>query len=210
MTKVLLADDHPIVLKGLREAIAEVMDIEVIGEARTGREALRQVRAEAPDVVVLDLTMPEMSGTEALQRLHDEAPALPVLILSMHPEDQYAARMLRAGAAGYLMKSEAPKKVVEAIRKVVQGRKFVSSEVAQQLAARLEADVERPPHERLSEREFQVMLQIAQGRATQRIAEELSLSPSTVRTYRARVFEKMRFGSEAALVRYTIEERLLE
>ncbi len=209
MIKVLIADDHPIVRKGLRQMIEEALDMVVAGEAASGGEALALTRAERFDVLVLDLTMPDGDGIEVLGRLRAEQPDLPVLIISMHPEDQYAVRLLQAGAAGYLSKKETPEKVVAAIRTVVQGKKFFSAHVAQELAKTLRSGSERRPHERLSEREFQIMRLIVSGLSTREIATQLSLSENTVRTYRTRLFKKMGLKREADLVRYALQHGLI-
>ncbi len=209
MIKVLIADDHPIVRKGLRQMIEEALDMVVAAEAATGGEALALARAERFDVLVLDLTMPDGDGIEVLGRLRAEQPDLPVLIISMHPEDQYAVRLLQAGAAGYLSKKETPEKVVVAIRTVVQGKKFFSAHVAQELAKTLRSGSERRPHERLSEREFQIMRLIVSGLSTREIATQLSLSENTVRTYRTRLFKKMGLKREADLVRYALQHGLI-
>jgi len=209
MIKVLIVDDHPIVRKGLRQMIEEALDMVVAGEAASGGEALALTRAERFDVLVLDLTMPDGDGIEVLGRLRAEQPDLPVLIISMHPEDQYAVRLLQAGAAGYLSKKETPEKVVAAIRTVVQGKKFFSAHVAQELAKTLRSGSERRPHERLSEREFQIMRLIVSGLSTREIATQLSLSENTVRTYRTRLFKKMGLKREADLVRYALQHGLI-
>ena len=212
MIRVLLADDHHLVLEGLQRVISGATGLAAAGMATSGRAALRRVRAERPDVLVLDLAMPDKSGWEVLRVLRTECPALPVLILSMYPEEPYAARALQAGAAGYLTKSEAPRAVIRAIRQVARGQRYASLRVVQELAAHA-GNGPRPnrwPHERLSEREFQVMLQLARGRSTRQIAERLSLSESTVRTYRQRVFAKTGLKSSARLARYATREGLLE
>lgn len=203
MIDVLLTDDHPVVLKGLRQAISETMDIAVAGEVRSGDEALRFLRDSPPDVLVLDLAMPGMGGLEVLHAVRTEVPGLPDLILSMHSEDQYAVRMLQAGAAGYLTKAEAPRKIVEAIRQVSAGQKYISPYVAQELAIHAESqELNRQPHERLTGREFQIMLQLAQGRSIREIADALSLSQSTVRTHRRHILEKMGLKNEVELALY--------
>lgn len=210
MINVLLADDHPVVLEGLRQTISDAVGIAVVGEARSGTEAICQARTLAPDVLVLDLTMPGRGGLEVLRQLGAERPALPVLILSMHLEELYAARVLRAGAAGYLSKVEAPWKVVEAIRIVATGQRYFSKCIAQELAVSAEPSHVQKPHERLSTRELQVMLLLARGSSTREIAAALSISASTVRTYRRRVYDKTGARNGADLTRYATYERLLE
>jgi DNA-binding NarL/FixJ family response regulator len=209
MIDVLIADDHPVVLQGLRQIVAETSDIVIKGEATTGDEVVDQVRSGQWDVVVLDLTMPGTHGMELLKRLKAEHPKLRVLVLSMHPEDDYAVRLLRAGASGYLNKRSAGDRLVEAIRKVAQGGKYVSQTLAEKIAFELDVDSDKPPHEKLSDREFQVFSFIASGRTVTEIAEELSLSVKTVSTYRSRVLEKMNMRRNAELTRYALENGLV-
>lgn len=206
MTNVLLVDDHFVILEGLSHAISKTMDLAVAGTATNGSDALRLVRAAPPDVLVLDLSMPGIGGLEVLRQLHAEQPELPVLILSMHPEEQYAVRALRAGAAGYLMKDKPLHTIVEAIRQVTAGQKYVSPRTAQALLTRGRGGGR--PHDQLSEREFQIMLQFAEGRSTVEISEALFLSQSTVRTYRQRIFGKMKLRNAAELTCYAIREGL--
>ncbi len=210
MVRVLIADDHPFILKGLRQTLSETMDLEVAAEAQSGEEVLCQVQTETPDVVVLDLTMPGGDGMDVLQRLRTERPGLPVLILSMHQEDQYALRMLKAGAAGYITKAQAPRTVVEAIRKVAQGGRYVSPHMAEELAACLGTGSEKPPHESLSEREFQVLRRIAGCQMTGEIAEALSVSPKTVCTYRARILQKLGLRNDVEIAHYALRHKLVE
>jgi len=209
MINVLIADDHPVVLQGLKQIVAETSDIAIKGEATNGTEVLKKVRSGQWDVVVLDLTMPGIHGLDLLSRLKSEHPKLPVLVLSIHPEDQYAVRLLRAGASGYLNKRSAADQLVEALRKVARGGKYVSPTLAEKLAFELDVDSDRPPHERLSDREFQVFCLIASGMTVTEIAEELSLSVKTVSTYRSRILEKMNMQRNAELTRYAIEHELI-
>ena len=209
MIDVLIADDHPVVLEGLKQIVAETPDIVIKGEASSGAEVLEKVRAGRWDVVVLDLTMPGIHGLDLLKRLKTEHPQLRVLVLSIHPEDQYAVRLLRAGASGYLNKRSAADQLVEAVRKVAKGGKYVSPTLAEKLAFDLDIDSDRPPHERLSDREFQVFCLIASGMTVTEIAEELSLSVKTVSTYRSRILEKMNMQRNAELTRYAIEHELI-
>lgn len=207
MIKVIIVDDHEIVRKGLIQVMAEVPDIEVCGEAGDAHEALAQVRAGCCDVAVIDLTMPGKSGLDLLQELKREFPRLPVLVLSMHSEDEYAVRVIKAGAAGFLTKRSAPKELIGAIRKVYGGGRYISTPVAEALASSIQTGG-GAPHEKLSDREFQVMLMIAAGKSLREIAEELSLSEKTIGTYRTRVLEKMCMKKNVELVRYALLNNL--
>jgi len=210
MIKVLIADDHPIVRQGLRQILSEIPDMVVAGEAVNGQEALDQVRAGGWDVLVLDITMPDRSGFDILKELKHLQPDLPVLVLSIHAEEQFAVRLLKAGASGYLTKENAPDELVKAIRKVVDGGKYISQSLAESLAFSLDVTSDRPPHEKLSDREFQVMQLMASGKTLAEIAEELSLSAKTVSTYRSRLLEKMNLKTNVEIVRYAIENGLVE
>jgi len=210
MIKVLIADDHPIVRQGLRQILSEIPDMVVAGEAVNGQEALDQVRAGGWDVLVLDITMPDRSGFDILKELKHLQPDLPVLVLSIHAEEQFAVRLLKAGASGYLTKENAPDELVKAIRKVVGGGKYISQSLAESLAFSLDVTSYRPPHEKLSDREFQVMQLMASGKTLTEIAEELSLSAKTVSTYRSRLLEKMNLKTNVEIVRYAIENGLVE
>lgn len=210
MIKVLIADDHPIVRQGLRQILSGIPDMAVTGEAVNGQEALNQVRAGGWDVLVLDITMPDHSGLDILKELKLEQPDLPVLVLSIHGEEQFAVRVLKAGASGYLTKENAPAELIEAIRKVVGGGKYISRSLAETLAFGLGTDSRRLRHETLSDREFQVMQLMARGKTLAEIAESLSLSPKTISTYRSRLLEKMNLKTNAEIIRYAIENGLLE
>ena len=210
MIKILIADDHPVVRKGLKEIIEVTPDMMVGDEASNGQEALEKVRKSDFDVVLLDISMPGRSGLDILKELKSEKPELAVLILSMHPEEQYAVRVLKAGASGYLTKESAPDELVAAIRKASTGRKYVSSSLAEKLALYLEIDDERPLHETLSDREYEVMRMIASGKTISEIAKKLFLSVKTISTYRSRILEKMRMKSNAELTHYAIKNRLVE
>jgi DNA-binding NarL/FixJ family response regulator len=210
MINVVVVDDHAVVREGLKRIISENPGMTVTGEAGDGHEALKVIKSEPCDVVLLDITMPNKSGLDVLKQLHAESPRLPVLVLSMHSEDQYAVRVLRAGAAGYLTKESAPAKLVQAIRKVVRGGKYVSPTLAERLVMDLEADLDRPPHEILSDREYQVLCLIASGKTVTEIAEELALSVKTISTYRVRILEKLRMKNNAELTRYAIKESLVD
>jgi DNA-binding NarL/FixJ family response regulator len=176
MIKILIADDHPIVRQGLKQILSEEPDIEVVGEAQNSQEVLELVRKQHWDIVILDITMPGRGGLDVLKELKHERPKLPVLMLSVHPEDQYAVRALKAHASGYMTKDSAPEELVKAIRKILRGGKYISSTLAEKLAFDLETETEKPLHETLSDREHQVLLMIASGKTVSKIAEELSLS----------------------------------
>ena len=210
MIKVLIADDHPIVRHGLRQILSGIPDMEVAGEAVNAQETLDLVRLGGWDVLVLDITMPDRSGFDILKELKHEQPRLPVMILSIHAEEQLAVRVLKAGAAGYLTKENAPDELVKAIRKVVGGGKYVSSNLAESLAAALDTTTDRPRHKALSDREFQVMQMMASGKTLAEIAEILSLSAKTVSTCRTRLLEKMDLKTNAEIIRYAIENGLIE
>jgi len=209
MVRVVVVDDHAVVREGLKRIIAENPNMTVSGEASGGNEALDVVRTTPCDVLVLDITMPDKNGMDVLKQIRSESPRLPVLILSMHSEDQYAVRMLRAGAAGYLSKETAPVKLVEAIRKVVRGGKYVSASLAERLVFDLDKE-SKLPHELLSDREYQVLCMIASGKTVGKIAEELNLSVKTVSTYRARILEKLEMANNAELTRYAIKASLVD
>jgi two-component system invasion response regulator UvrY len=210
MIKILIADDHPVVRKGLKEIIEEASDMTVGGEASNGSEVLKQVRKNDYDVVLLDISMPGRSGLEILKELKSEKPGLSILILSIHPEEQYAVRVLKAGASGYLTKESAPSELLAAIRKASLGGKYISSTLAERLAFDLEIDAEKPLHETLSDREYEVMCMIASGKTISKIAEELFLSVKTISTYRSRILEKMKMKSSAELTHYALKHRLVE
>lgn len=209
MIKILIADDHPVVRQGLKQILADETDMEVSGEAANANELLEKVRREPWDIVLLDITMPGRGGLEVLKDLRREHAKLPVLVLSIHPEDQFGVRVLKAGASGYLTKDSATEELVKAIRKVCAGGKYISPLLAEQLAVRLDSDEPRSPHEILSDREYQVMCLIASGKRVGDVAKELSLSVKTISTYRLRVMEKMRVHTNAELTRYAIERALI-
>ncbi|MFP5461908.1 MAG: response regulator [Gammaproteobacteria bacterium] len=208
MIRVAIVDDHAIVRAGLRQFLAEQIDLDVVAEAADGRAALDLVRAGGIDVLVMDLSMPGQGGVDALIAIKARAPELPVLILSGFPEEHYATALLRHGASGYLNKECDPQEIVDAIRVVHQGRRYVTRALAELLAEGL-VTVERPPHEQLSEREFQVFLRLAQGEAIGEIAQGMSLSVKTVSTYRTRLLEKMRLASNSDLTYYALKNGLI-
>ena len=209
MIKVLIADDHPIVREGLKKVIEKSPDMHVAGEAEGGQEVLDAVEREDWDVLILDFSMPGKSGLDVLRDLRNRRPNLPVLVLSMHPESELAPRLLKAGAAGYLNKESAPKELVNAIRKLHDGGRYVSPALAEKLAADLAGGADRPPHEQLSDREYQVLLAIAAGKSAHDVAAELSISVKTVRTYRDRIMEKLALSNDVELTRYALDNNLV-
>jgi DNA-binding NarL/FixJ family response regulator len=210
MIKILIADDHTIFREGLKHILAEYPDLVVADEANNGHEVLDKIWKNNYDMVLLDITMPGMTGLEVLKQLKNDKPKLPVLILSMHPEEQYAVRVIRAGASGYLTKESAPDELITAIRKISQGRKYITSSLAERLASEFEADSEKPLHDILSDREYQVLRMIAAGKTVKHIARELSLSIKTVSTYRTRIMEKMNMKTNAEVMHYVIKHQLLD
>jgi len=210
MIRVLLADDHAIVRAGLKEILAETGDITVAGEAASGQEVLTRIRESDYDVAVLDMSMPGRSGIELIRQVKDEKPRLRVLVLTMHSEQQYAVRALKAGASGYLTKEGAPDQLVAAIRRIAAGGAFVSPETAEQLALDVNRVPGGPPHTLLSDREYQVFELIVNGKSVTDIARQLALSVKTVSTHKTRILHKMGVTSQAELVRYALEHQLLE
>jgi len=210
MIRVVIADDHAIVRRGMRQVLEEAGDVQVVGEASGYAELSALLRERDCDVLVLDIAMPQKDGMDVLRSVRALHPRVHVLMVSMYPEEQYALRALRAGAAGYLNKASAPEKLREAVRAVALGRRYLTAEVAELLAERMTHPSERPPHELLSDREFQTLRLIASGRKLSEIAAALALSPKTVSVYRARVLAKIGARSNAELTRYAIENRLLD
>lgn len=209
MIRILVADDHAVVRQGVIQILADVNDMAVKDEAQNGSEALKKVTENEYDVVLLDISMPGRSGLEVLEDIKARRPKLAVLILSMHPEEQYAVRALRAGASGYLTKASAPQELIGAIRKVAGGGKYVTSSLAEKLADEMEIDTEKLPHERLSNREHQVMLMLASGKSVSDIADDLCLSVKTISTYRTRVMSKMGLKKNAELTLYAVHNKLI-
>jgi two-component system, NarL family, invasion response regulator UvrY len=208
--RVFIADDHAIVREGLKQILAEQRDIVVAGEAETGLDAVKLFRKSRCNVVLLDISLPDRNGIDVLKQIKDEKPDLAVLMLSMHREDQYAIRALKAGAAGYLTKQSAPKELVNAIRQVAAGQRYVSPQLAQVLAAQVGEGFEKPPHESLSDREYQTLTLIASGKTVGEIAKELSLSVKTVSEYRSRLLAKMKLKTSAELTHYAIRNQLID
>jgi DNA-binding NarL/FixJ family response regulator len=210
MIRVMFTEDHAIVREGLKQILADTKDIVVAGEASDGDEALEKIRTGDYDVVVMDISMPGKNGLDTMKEIKEIRPALPVLILSMYPEDVYAIRSFRAGASGYLSKESAPTELITAIRKVASGGKYISALLAEKLVVNLGDDAGKPLHEKLSEREYQILCMIASGKTGKQIAAELTLSAKTVSTYRTRILEKMDLKNNSELTHYAIQNGLTE
>jgi DNA-binding NarL/FixJ family response regulator len=208
--RVFIVDDHPIVRAGLRRITEDDRGVVVTGEAATGDDALVALRTHVADIVLLDVSMPGSPFTETLRHLREQHPTVRVLVLSAHPEDQWAVRALRGGASGYLAKDHSPEQLLDAIRRVHRGGRYVSPTLAEQLASQLGGDLSATPHEVLSDREFDVLCGLGIGRSVKEVAATLALSPKTVSTYRTRLMEKMRFATNADLVRYAAAHGLIE
>ena len=207
--KIIIADDHPLFRRGLKHALEETSDIEVIGEASNGDNLLSMIKSDNLDMVLLDISMPGKSGLDLLKQLKSEHSKLPILILSVYPEEQYAVRFIKAGASGYLTKESAAEKLAEAIRKIAAGGKYASTAVIEKLAFDF-SDSEKPLHETLSDREYQVFGMIAIGKSLTEIGVDLSLSVKTISTHRTRILEKMKMKKNAELIHYAITRNLLE
>lgn len=210
MIRVMVADDHPVVRAGIKAILARDEEILVVDEASTAQEALEKARRGVCDVLTLDLNMPGRQGLDLLPQLHKEAPKVRVLVMSVHPEEEYAERCLRAGAAGYLSKARAPDDLVRAVVKVAGGGLFVSASLGEWLASKLGSEGSRAPHECLSDREYLVLRRLASGNSCKEIADELSLSVKTVSTYRTRLLAKMGMRKNSELIRYGIEHHFSE
>jgi len=209
--KVLVADDHALIRKGLKQILDDTSDIRVTGEAETGMQAIAMARDNKYDLALLDITLPDKHGIDVLGQLKLLCPSLPILILSMHPDEQYAMRSIRAGAAGYMNKQSAPSQLVTAIRQVASGRKYISSALAEQLANGLTKDSRQEvSHQILSNREYQTLCLMASGKSLSEMADIMSLSAKTVSVYRARMLEKMGFKNNAEAVRYALNHHLIE
>lgn len=208
--RVLIVDDHVIIRQGLRQILSDAFPKATFGEADSANLALEQVAKARWDIVLLDITMPGKSGMDVLKQIVEAQPNIAVLVLSMHPEDQYAIRVLKSGAAGYITKNTASEEVVGAVKKVLGGGKYVSASLAENLAASLNAPTGKAPHELLSDREYQVMRLIALGKSVKEIAFELSLSVKTISTYRTRIMEKTKLKTNAEIIRYAVHEKLVE
>ena len=205
MISILIADDHAIFREGLRQILEDVPDMAVAGEASSGQEVLEKVSKNDYDLLLLDIAMPGLSGLETLKLLKNQKPKLRVLVLSMYPEDQYAVRAIKAGAYGYITKASASEELIGAIRKISGGGRYISASIAEKLLFNLEPEHDRPLHERLSDREYQILCLIARGRTVGEIAEELCLSVKTVSTHRTHILEKMRLKTNAELTNYALK-----
>lgn len=210
MIRILICDDHTIVRKGLKQILSEDPNLSVTGEAASGQECIETLKKGGWDVLVLDISLPDRSGLDVLKQVKTQYPKLPVLMLSMHAEEQYAVRVLRAGASGYLTKEAAPDQLITAIRKISKGGRYVSPTFAEVLAFDLGGDPQKPLHETLSDREFQVMCLLASGKPVKEIAAKLFVSVKTVSTHRARILDKMRMKNNADLILYAVRNRLVK
>jgi two-component system invasion response regulator UvrY len=209
MIRVILCDDHALIRRGIRDTLADEADMRIVGEAADYTELRGVMRNQPCDVLVLDINLPGRSGLDVLQALKDEGSTVKVLVVSMHPEDQYAMRAMRGGAFGYVNKGGEPQAIVNAVRTVAQGRKYVTPEMAEMLVRNLTLDTPRLPHESLSDRELQTLVMIASGKRLSDIAEQLTLSPKTVSVYRSRVLEKMQLSNNSELTVYAIRQGLV-
>ncbi|MFH5830937.1 response regulator [Halalkalibaculum sp. DA3122] len=211
MVKVVIADDHPLIREGIKKVVDSKTDLTVVGEAEDGDELLDILEEKTPNILVLDITMPGKSGLDLLKHINKLYPQLPVLILSIHSEERFAIRALKAGAYGYLTKTSISDELIKAIRKITtEKRRYITPEVAEQLASQIDIGKDNLMHEELSDREFQVLCMIARGMKVTAIAEELSLSPQTIHTYRSRIKDKMNLSSNVEMTRYAIEHNLIE
>ncbi|MCP4137216.1 MAG: response regulator transcription factor [bacterium] len=208
--RIIIADDHVIVRAGLKQILSDYPNMAVVDDVDTGQELIEKVRHSVYDIVLLDISMPDRNGLEILKQLKIENPAVPILILSMHPEEQYATRAFKAGAAGYLTKRSAPTELVAAINKIVQGGKYVSNRYVETLVSLIGNDAEKLPHEDLTDREYQIFRMIALGKTVNEIAKELFLSVSTISTYRRRILDKMEMKNNIDMVKYAMSYKLLE
>lgn len=207
--KILICDDHKIVREGLRQILKQIEEVTFIGEARDGKEALAILKEDVYEVVLLDISLPDQNGLEVLKSVKSKCPSSNVLMLSMHPQEQYAIRALKLGASGYLTKDTAAEELILAIKKVSEGGKYISQSLAENLALHLEDDSNRQKHEILSNREFEIMIKIANGKSLQEIGNELFISVKTVSTYRCRIMEKMGLKKNAEITRYCLENNLV-
>lgn len=210
MIKVLIADDHAIVRQGLKQILADIPDMEVFGEAGSGDEALKFIRDEGWSIMLLDIAMPGKNVMELIKLAKQQSPHLPILILSMYPEDQYAIRMLRAGADGYLTKESAPEQLVAAIRKVAKGGKYISPMMTEKLIAELNPNQDIPLHATLTDREFQVFCGICAGKSITDLSQQMTLSVKTISTYRTRLMKKMNMSKNAEIIHYAFKNDLLD
>jgi len=209
MIRILITDDHAIVRQGLARILEKNQQMKIVAECDNGSEALNWLRQNDCDIALIDISMPGMNGIDLLKQLREEKPKLPVLIISIYPEDQYAVRLIKAGAAGYLTKGSAPAIVLEAVALVASGKKYISPAVAEMLANEFNADYGKLPHETLSDREYQIFLLLASAKTVSEIADSLALSAKTISTYRSRILEKMHLRNNAELMHYAVDNHLM-
>ena len=210
LVKILVIDDHEIVRRGVKQILEEVFPHVEIGEADTGQKGIAAVRQEPWDLAIVDISLPDQSGLELLCELHSTAPQLPLMVLSLHPEEQYAVRAFRAGAMAYLTKQTAPEELARAVKQVLTGRMYVTASLGERMAGSLSKNATSPVHHTLSEREFEVLVLLAQGQSVKHIAQSLALSIKTVSTYRARLLDKLQLSTTAELIRYALDHHLVE
>ena len=210
MIKILIADDHPLIRKGIKDVLEEEMDFKVVADAAYPHEILDGIKNHNPDILITDLSMPGRSGLDLISDIRQLYPKLPILVLTMHPEERFAIRALKAGSAGYLTKDTKPEDIIKAVRQILTGRKYITPSIAEKLATEFERDFEKDPHQLLSDREYQVMRMIAAGEKIRDIAMKLSLSIRTVNTYRARILDKMKMKNDTELTFYAMEHHLLD
>jgi DNA-binding NarL/FixJ family response regulator len=209
MFKIFIADDHAVVRQGLKQIISEVSDMQIVGESDNGFDVVDCLKADSYDMVILDITMPGPNILDLVKQIHQVKPQMPILVLSIHPEEQYAVRVLRSGASGYLTKESAPEELVNAVRKVAKGGKYVSAALAEKLLFTLGTDQEKLPHDNLSDREYQALCMIAAGKTVKDIAQDLNLSEKTISTYRSRVLQKMGMKNNAEITHYAFKYGLV-
>jgi two-component system, NarL family, invasion response regulator UvrY len=209
MTRIIIVDDHVLIREGMKKILREEHDLTIVAEGRTAAEAIALVERTPCEIIVLDLLLPDQNGLQVIQRLKKEHPRLPILVLSIYSEESFGVRAIKAGADGYLPKTSAAHDLVKAIRRIVQGGKYISTALAEQLASEMQSSGGRPAHQSLSQREFQILQLIAMGKNMSKIAEELQLSVSTVNTYRARILEKLNMQTNAELIHYAIKNGLV-
>ena len=211
MIRIFIADDHPLIRKGIKDFLEEEIDFKVVADATFPHEILKGIKEHNPDILITDLSMPGRGGLDLLNDLKQLYPKLPILVLTMHPEERFAVRALKAGVAGYLTKDTKPEIIVKAVRQIIDGRKFITPSIAEKLAIELDRDLlDKLPHEILSDREFQIMRMIASGEKVSTIAGKLSLSVRTVNTYRSRILEKMKMKTNTELTLYAVENHLID
>lgn len=210
MIKILVADDHTLVRKGLKQILLDTPDVEIVEEASNGPEVISKINNNDYDLILLDIALPGRSGIDVLKQLKCIKPELPVLILSMYPEEQYAVRSLRAGASGYLTKESAPEELIDAIKKIIIGKKYITSTLAERLAYEIDVNSDKVLHNSLSDREYQVFCLIASGTTVKEIADKLSLSVKTISTHRARILQKMHMKNNAQIIRYGLKQGLVD